>query len=128
MTKTTKQHAHAHASPTAEPWNEANILVATPGCLLRVLEKQQSSLSSSPKQLSLASSSLPSSFASRIQNIVLYEADRLATQTDLCEQVETILQHLVIASASSSAVRLLLCSATWATAATPVWQRWMSVP
>ena len=58
--------------------------------------------------------------AEEVKTIVLDEADRLAVQSDLRNQVEPILARC------QPIDRIVLCSATWDPAATETWKEWMS--
>jgi ATP-dependent RNA helicase DDX5/DBP2 len=80
--------------------DEPLIVAGTPGRLLDVLSDPQFQTSS-------------------IQAVVLDEADRLACQTDLCQQVESLLAMF------PSRTKTCLCSATLPSKAQPKWQEWL---
>jgi superfamily II DNA/RNA helicase len=66
------------------------------------------------------------------QAICLDEADRLATQTDLCRQVDALLEklvgdhHVAAETDASSSPQLCLCSATLSAGARARWDEWLS--
>jgi ATP-dependent RNA helicase DDX5/DBP2 len=63
-------------------------------------------------------------------SVVLDEADRLASNADLCQQVDAVLAGIVASAAANKTektaqIRIFLCSATFPQKVSSVWRKWI---
>jgi ATP-dependent RNA helicase DDX5/DBP2 len=125
----------ADASAAARADRRGFILTATPGRLLDLLGngkvqvplkdtgrvEGEEKAGSPAAGLPVTRSALTTFLSEHIRHVVLDEADRLAIQTDLCEQINEILCLI-----GRSRQTTCLCSATWPDKAQSQWNTWVS--
>ena len=120
----TKKADHIASLQECRDLDQSVLIAATPGRFLDIL--RASTIDSKDTEASLPATKnesnqreLVSWLCEHTATVVLDEADRLAVQTDLCQQVDAILQHFRHRS------RTILCSATWPQKANYVWKQWI---